>query len=248
MKHNIYVFRVSSELIPFCAHPYVKELYKEKVQSNEEMQAYFEIIRQWVEAYDLRLSIHPSQFNVLSSPKLEVVKRSIDEINAQTEWIKALMGRNVVIHVGGSYGDKESAMKRFSTNLSYVDNKLISIENDDKTYNVEQVVSLCEPKGIKWVYDFHHDRCHPSLHEDVKALIKAYPPDKYHLSTGTPHKDSRPHADYISASDYQMFTEYLSECGIEKADVIFEAKKKNKAIFHILEIEQDGYWKLERNN
>ncbi|MBE6022042.1 MAG: UV DNA damage repair endonuclease UvsE [Cellulosilyticum sp.] len=248
IKHNIYVYRVSSDLVPFCTHPYVKALYEEKVLNNEEMYHHFTTIRMLQEQYNLRMSIHPSQFNVLSSPKKEVVSRSVNEINAQTEWIKALKGENVVIHVGGSYGDKKSALQRFKENLRYVDQNLISIENDDKTYNVEEVVEICQNKHIKWVYDYHHDRCHPSIEKDVKALIKNYPPNKYHLSTGTPHSDSRPHADYISATDYANFTSFLTSCGIKQADVIFEAKKKNKAIFHILEPIGNGYWQLEGNN
>lgn len=245
IKHNIFVYRLSSDLVPFCTHPYVRSLYEEKVFNNEEMYHHFTAIRAMQEEYDLRLSIHPSQFNVLSSPKKEVVSRSIEEINAQTEWIRILRGENVVIHVGGSYGDKKSAIQRFKENLRYVDQNLISIENDDKTYNAEEVVEICQHKCVKWVYDYHHDRCHPSVEKEVKQLIKAYPPSKYHLSTGTPHVDSRPHADYISAHDYKAFTEFLIECGIQKADVIFEAKKKNKSIFHILEPCGNGYWKLE---
>ena len=248
IKHNIYVYRVSSDLVPFCTHPYVRALYEEKVLNNEEIYHHFTAIRALQEERNLRISIHPSQFNVLSSPKKEVVSRSIEEINAQTEWIKALRGENVVIHVGGSYGDKKSALERFKTHLRYVDQNLISIENDDKTYNVEEVVEMCQHQCVKWVYDYHHDRCHPSPPHEVERLIKAYPPSKYHLSTGTPHSNSRPHADYISAIDYKHFTEFLSHCGIKEADVIFEAKKKNKAIFHILEACGNGYWKLEGNN
>lgn len=245
IKHNIYVYRVTSDLIPFCTNPYVEAIYKEKVLNNEEMYHHFTAIRAMQESCDLRLSIHPSQFNVLSSPRKEVVERSIDEINAQTEWIKQLRGENVVIHVGGSYGDKHSALERFRTHLRYVNQNLISIENDDKTYNVEEVAELCKAKCLKWVYDYHHDRCHPSLEYKTSKWIKEYPPDKYHLSTGTPHVHSKPHADYISHSDYKNFVTFLTACGIQKADVIFEAKKKNKAIFHILEPVERGYWKLE---
>lgn len=245
IKHNIYVYRVTSDLVPFCTHPYVAEIYKEKVLNNEEMYGHFAAIRAMQEEYNLRISIHPSQFNVLSSPRTEVVERSVKEINAQAEWMHILKGKNVVIHVGGSYGDKKAAIERFKSNLKYVDQNLISIENDDKTYNAEEVVDICQPRSLKWVYDYHHNRCHPGDTREVKQLVKEYPPDKYHLSTGTPHVHSKPHAEYISRNDYEQFTIFLNECGIEQADVVFEAKKKNKAIFHILESAGNGYWKLE---
>lgn len=245
IKHNIFVYRVSSDLVPFGTHPYVMQLYEKKVLQNEEMMQHFEYIRAMQEKYNLRLSIHPSQFNVLSSPKKEVVERSVNEINMQTEWIKLVNGENVVLHVGGVYGDKAAAIMRFKENLQYVDQKLISIENDDKSYHAEDVVGICMPKGIKWVYDFHHDRCLPSEQKEAMALVKSYAPSKYHLSTGTPHIDSRPHADYISKEDFAQFTHFLEQAGIKEADVIFEAKKKNKSIFHILEPLGQGYWQLE---
>lgn len=245
MEHNIYVYRVSSDLIPFCTHPYINELYEENVLQNKEMRQHFEYIRSLREKYQLRLSIHPSQFNVLSSPKKEVVERSIAEINEQKKWIKLLGGDNVVLHVGGSYGNKEEALKRFKANVSYVDMNLLSVENDDKTYNTYEVWKLCQELGLKWVYDYHHCRCHLSPDCMIEELLQAYPPDKYHLSTGTPHKDSRPHAELISKQDYKDFTTLLSRSNILKADVIFEAKLKNKAITSILTPLEKGYWCLK---
>ena len=97
IKHNIYVYRISSDLIPFCTQPYVKGLYTECVLQNTEMQKYFSEIRDLQEKHQLRLSIHPGQFNVLASPKKDVVERSIAEINEQTCVIKQLGGSNVEI-------------------------------------------------------------------------------------------------------------------------------------------------------
>lgn len=247
IQNNIYVYRLSSDLIPFCTHPYMKALYKEKVEQNDEMQSIYDLIETLRKKYNLRISIHPSQFNVLSSPKADVVARSIEEVQTQASWIKRVGGQNVVLHMGGIYGDKESAVKRLESNLQYVDCKLLSIENDDKSYHTLDVVTLCEKYGLKWVYDFHHDRCHPSPNgtDEVRRLIKAYPPDKYHLSTGMPQINSRPHADYISSRDYKAFVTFLESCEIKEADVIFEAKKKNLAIHEILVPLEDGYWKLK---
>lgn len=247
IQNNIYVYRLSSDLIPFCTHPYMQALYKEKIEQNDEMQSIYDLIDTLRKKYKLRISIHPSQFNVLSSPKEDVVKRSIEEVNTQASWIKRVGGQNVVLHMGGIYGDKAAAIKRLEENLKYVACDVLSIENDDKSYHTEDVVTLCEKHKLKWVYDFHHDRCHPIMEgeEGVRQLIKAYPPDKYHLSTGTPQINSRPHADYISREDYAQFVKFLESCDIQEADVVFEAKKKNLAIQEILEPLEDGYWRLK---
>ncbi|WP_070000789.1 UV DNA damage repair endonuclease UvsE [Cellulosilyticum sp. I15G10I2] len=245
IAHNIFVYRVSSDLIPFCTEPYIKHLYEEIVLNNEEMCNHFKNIRFLREKYNLRLSIHPSQFNVLSSPKSDVVKRSVEEINTQTAWIKAVNGSNVVIHVGGGYGNKKEALKRFKQNLKAIDTSLISIENDDKTYTAYDVCAFCEPHRLKWVYDFHHDRCNPSTEMEISKLIKGYPPDKYHLSSGKPNFNSISHADYITKEDYSEFIKCIEASDISRADVVFEAKKKDLAIFNILKPLGGGCWALQ---
>ena len=75
---------------------------------------------------------------------------------SQTEWIKALKGKNVVIHVGGSYGEKKKAIERFKTNLRYVDQNLITIENDDKIFNANDTLKLAKYLNIPMVLDYHH--------------------------------------------------------------------------------------------
>ena len=245
IKHNIYVYRVSSDIIPFCTQPYVKEIYKEYVLQNKEMRSYFSDIAILQQQYQLRLSIHPGQFNVLASPKKEVVERSIAEINAQADLIKLLGGSNVVLHIGGSYGDKSEALRRFKDNVHYVDKQLLSVENDDKTYTTLDVWQLCSDLKLKWVYDYHHCRCQPSEGCSIEELLWRYPPDKYHLSTGTPHHTSRAHSEWISKEDYMGFVQRLQKGHILQADVIFEAKLKNKAITAILEPLDKGHWRLK---
>ncbi|PHV70901.1 UV damage repair endonuclease UvsE [Sporanaerobium hydrogeniformans] len=245
VAHQIYVYRLTSDLIPFCSHPLIKALSEEVIFQNNEMLEHLGRIRALKSFYNLRLSIHPGQFNVLASPKKEVVERSIEEINAQTKWMKELEGDNVVLHVGGVYGNKKEALKRFEENLAYVDTELLSIENDDKCYSVEDIWPLCNKLGLKWVYDYHHDRCYPSQRREVSAFIKAYPPHKYHLSTGTPQPHQPSHADYISKEDYKAFTAFLETIGIREVDVIFEAKKKNLAITHLLKPIGGGYWVMK---
>ncbi len=242
VAHNIYVYRISSDLIPFGTHQYIKALCEEVIFQNEEMLEHFGRIRALKKFYNLRLSIHPGQFNVLSSPRKEVVVRSIEEINLQTRWIKELEGDNVVLHIGGVYGDKEEALRRFQDNLRYIDTELLSIENDDKSYSVGDVCPLCQRLGLKWVYDYHHDRCNPSDGQSIQKWIRGYPPSKYHLSTGTPKVNCPSHADYISKKDYEAFIALLKEIPLEEADVIFEAKKKDLAISHLLTPLAEGYW------
>ena len=246
IEHNIYVYRVTSDIIPFYSHPDMMALLSTyEILNCEWVIRELVEIAQYQRKYNLRISMHPSQFTLLTSPRKEVTERSIMDINRQTEFAKKVNGKNVIIHVGGAYGDKKSALKRFKENIKYVDKELLTIENDDKTYSSLEVVSLCDELGLKWVYDYHHERCNKSLEKDILDIIRYKEPDKYHLSTGTPNLDSLSHSDYITIGDWMSFQEQLSQTGVTNADVIFEAKMKNLAITAILQPIENGVWKAK---
>lgn len=246
IEHNIYVYRVTSDIIPFYSHPDMIRLLGEHpiLEKNWVIKDLLEI-KENQKRYNLRLSMHPSQFTLLTSPKKDVTERSILDINRQTEFIKKVGGKNVIIHIGGAYGNKKEALKRFKEHVKYVDKDLLTIENDDKTYCSYEVVSLCDEVGLKWVYDYHHERCNKSIEEDIVKILKYKEPDKYHLSTGTPNIDSLSHADYILKENYVDFKRQLIDAGIMQADVVFEAKAKNLAIPAILKPLKDGIWQLK---
>lgn len=250
IKNNIYVYRLTSDIIPFGGHEEMQNILKEnKILEVPKIINELNRIKYAQKKYNLRLSMHPSQFTVLTSPKEEVIKNSIAEIKWQSEFIKQVGGKNIIIHVGGAYGDKEKAINRFKEIIKKheeeIDLSLLTIENDDKTYNAEDVVNLCESINLKWVYDFHHERCNPSSNKKVVELIKEYPPDKYHLSSGVDGVYKPPHADYIESKDYIAFLNQIQEAGINEADVMFEAKQKNLAITNILQPIDNGYWVLK---
>ncbi len=246
VEHNIYVYRVSSDIVPFVTHPYIKEIYRNKILQDKTVIDNIQEIVKLNNKYGLRLSIHPGQFNVLASPRKEVVERSVDEINEQTELVKLLGGKDVILHIGGSYGDKDSAIKRFKVNTAYIDKECLLVENDDKTYSAEEVCEICEDQKLQWVYDYHHDRCRPSENIDMIELLKNYPPHKYHLSSGANSETDRAHDMLVTRKDFIDCVSLLIKSGIKSADIMFEAKKKNKSITEILNPEKDGYWKLKQ--
>ncbi len=244
VENNIYVYRVSSDIVPFCTHPYIVELYKSILEDKNVIND-IEGINLLNKKYNLRLSIHPGQFNVLASPRKDVVQRSIEEINKETELIKSLGGNDVVLHIGGSYGDKESAIKRFKENIKYIDTSCLILENDDKVYSAEEIFELCKGEKLNWVFDYHHHKCKPSDNYSIENILKTYPPRKYHISTGADGSTDRAHAPYVSKKDFKNLQDLLVKCNISEADIMFEAKNKNEAITEILKPLKNGYWKLK---
>jgi UV DNA damage endonuclease len=71
-------------------------------------------LRRWeaVRANSTPVSFHPSQYIVLNSPDPRLVEKSIWDVASQAEMLDRMeMGPEavIVIHVGGSYGDRPRA-------------------------------------------------------------------------------------------------------------------------------------------
>lgn len=250
IKKNVYVYRVTAEVIPFIDKPEMKEIIEQyHILSESKIQNEFKRIRDWQEKYNLRISMHSSHFTMLASPKEDIVQRSIGELRAQSTFLNNIGGRNLVIHVGGAYGNKEETLNRFRENIkkykNEIDLKCLTIENDDKTYTSQEIVDLCQSLNLKWVYDFHHERCNPSKNQDIIQLLKDYSPDKFHLSSGIDNQSKPPHADYITKEDIEGLITQLDLADIQKADIIFEAKKKDLSIYEVMEPMDNGYWKIK---
>jgi len=95
---------------------------------------------------NIRGSMHPGQYTVLNSPNEEVVEKSIMDLEYHCKFLDSLgvdYSNKIILHVGGVYGDKISAMERFKHNFNRLSNSLkkrLVIENDDKSYTIEDVL------------------------------------------------------------------------------------------------------------
>lgn len=249
IKNNIYVYRVTADIVPFPSNEKLHEIIvRNNILTEPKILKVFEKIREWQATYHLRISMHTSHFTILSSPRADVVEKSIQELIGQQNLLHLIGGQNLTLHLGGSYNDKEKTLERLEMVLRHnsdrLDFNLLTFENDDKTYTTQEVVVMCQKLGLKWVYDFHHERCNPSTGIVIADLLRAYPPDKYHLSSGVGGIIKPPHADWIAKEDLQAMLEQLHDAGIQEADIILEAKEKNRAIHAVAKPLQNGYWCL----
>tara|TARA_R110001592_G_scaffold51696_2_gene158812 strand:- start:110 stop:1126 length:1017 start_codon:yes stop_codon:yes gene_type:complete len=178
--NGIKVFRMSSEIYPWMSEyefvdlPGYKELCKLLKQAGDLAQGYGQ-----------RLSFHPGQFTVLASPTQKVVDGAWNELNKSGQ-IMDLMGlprtrmAKINIHVGGAYGNKETALVRFCNNfekLSESAKSRLTVENDDKA-SMYSVVDLYEGVynrvGIPIVFDYHHHQfCTGDLTEEQALKLAA---------------------------------------------------------------------------
>ena len=177
-KH-IGTFRVLSPLFPRYTHPevayHIEELPDAEILFNELVA-----IKNFRKKHDIRLSLHPDQFNVLSSPHEHVIANTLRELEYQG-YLAELIGAEVInIHAGGGYGNKNKALDRFKNSFGQLSDRVksrLAIENDDTTYSPKDLLPLCRSISRPLVYDVHHHRCLPdslSVEDATEQCIQSW--------------------------------------------------------------------------
>ena len=241
IANGIGAFRVLSPLSPRITHPDVG-YGLEELPACEEIEALCKKIRARRQQRDIRLSLHPDQFNVLSSPHPEVIQNTITELEYQGMLAEKIGADVINLHAGGVYGDKPRALARLKDHFTLLSERVrsrLTLENDDRSYTPADLLPVCAVLGIPMVYDVHHHRCLAdglSLREATKRCVESWEAvDReayFHISSsrdGYDSKNPRPHADYIAIDDFP--TEWLDL----DITVDIEAKAKELAVVKLKE-------------
>lgn len=236
-KNNIHFYRLTSKFIPLATH---KALNFDYITHYQNL---FDNVSKLTK--DIRIDTHPDQFTVLNSTKKEVLENTFRILEYHYKVLKALKIKNpiIILHVGSSVFGKENSIKRFTHNFNLLPNylkKIIALENDDKIYNIKDVLELCKKLDVPFVFDYHHYRCNNTGEnyldyiEDIFATWKNVKP-KIHFSSpkNKTKKDFRSHSDYIDCDDFINFLEEIKKFNID-VDIMLEAKAKDEAIFRLM--------------
>lgn len=237
VTHNIRVYRMSSDIFPWMS-----EYRFEDLPNFLTLCEIMEQIGEYVHQHGLRISFHPGQFDVLASPNDEVVRKSIWDLDQHARIMDLmLLPKNydapINIHVGGSYGDKPSALTRFCENfkkLAPSTQARLVVENDDKASQfgvLDLYQGIYRVVGCPITFDhLHHRFCTNGLSARYAAILASetwgeFIPLQHYSSSKALYEDSsviaRSHADYI----YETIPNY----GV-LADVEIEAKAKDLAV------------------
>jgi UV DNA damage endonuclease len=244
LEQGILIYRMSSDLFPWMSE------YKfEDLPNYPQIQQACEEIGSFALANNIRLSFHPGQFDVLASERESVVDKTIYDLDQHARIMDMMRLPKthqfpLNIHVGGTYGDKESAAYRFCQNFSRLSESTRSrlvVENDDKEtqYSVVDLHQLIFSRvGTPITFDFfHHLFCTGDLTSDQAASLAAstWPvgirPLAHYSSSRKINEDQsskspRSHADFIY--------EEIPEIG-RFFDIEIEAKAKELALFRYQE-------------
>jgi UV DNA damage endonuclease len=150
----------------------------------------------------------------------------------------------MILHIGGAQGGKQEAMNRFINNFKKFPKEITSrliLENDDKTFTASEVLSICKKVNAPIVFDVHHHMCN-NTGESVESLISdifstwdnQLLPAKFHFSSPKETEKDRKHSDYINAEDFVSFIELCKPLD-KDFDIMLEAKKKDQALFQLIE-------------
>lgn len=234
VENGIHLYRLSSDLIPLATY-----IPKWAWWEDMDILNMCSKIREIVGSGAIRISMHPDQFCVLNSDKEEVVKSSFTILEHHNRLSNLVGNKTLVLHVGGGAGGKKTAMERFMNNFKKLSKDIqnkIAVENDDKLFNVEDTLYICETLGIPMVLDIHHHNCN---HEDdnlaelikrIKNTWKGRRP-KVHLSSGRSCPTDRHHSDFIDFEDYKKTIELVKD----DFDIMLECKEKDLALLGIME-------------
>ncbi|WP_349408301.1 UV DNA damage repair endonuclease UvsE [Pseudalkalibacillus sp. SCS-8] len=241
IAQGIHVYRLSSSIVPLATHPEVLWDYITPFRDK------FKEIGELIQKYSMRVSFHPNQYTLFTSPNNRVTENAIRDMEYHYEMLK-MMGvhkqANMNIHVGGVYGDKSTAIERFHENIEKLDRTIkhqITLENDDKTYTSRETLDVCKAHSLPFVFDYHHHWANPGedkvdelLPEIFSTWDKVDYPPKFHLSSPKTDKEYRAHAEYVDIQFALPFIKSLIQYG-EDADIMIEAKRKDKAALQLVE-------------
>jgi len=233
IKSGIKLFRISSDLIPFGSSP-VNGLQWWKIYAER-----FSLIGNKIRENNIRVSMHPGQYTVLNSQDEEVVERAVEDLIYHCRVLEGLGTGNeskIILHIGGVYNDKKKSANRFSENCRRLPDNVrqrLVIENDDRSYNISDVLEIGKRLGIPVVFDNLHNSINPSSAEKTEEFwinecratwSEKDGNQKIHYSQQAIDKRAGAHSESI---DVKCFLDFYSVLGKKDIDIMLEVKDKN---------------------
>lgn len=247
VANDIRLFRISSDVIPFGSHP------ANDLAWWDEFGPQLDALGGFIRAHDLRVSVHPGQYTVLSSPKEEVVEAATSDLVFHARLLGALGtdGRHkIVIHVGGAYGDKDAARRRWIAAVRALPDAVrerLVVENDERLFGAEDVLAASQATEAPVVFDILHHRVYAGypheldgppadLPDLLRAVFATWHPErdgvpKLHYSTQDPARRPGAHAEYVDAEECAAFLRAVPPEAT--FDLMLEAKAKELALLRL---------------
>lgn len=247
--HGIRFYRMSSDMFPHFS--------SERVDYGLDFASEsLEAAGRYAREHGHRLTFHPGQFVNLGSPSASVVAGSLRELAAHAEIFRYMGltpadGACMIIHGGGTYGDKAGAIGRIRAvvrDMPAEVRQYVVFENDEIGYSPADLLPICEEFGLGFCLDvFHYKVMYPTgysamLTDDalwarIAGTWNQHGPQnrmKIHVSSQRADGRRGAHADFIDPAEID-FPGILRQCKKIKGgvDIMIEAKAKEQAVLEL---------------
>ena len=247
VKNNFHFYRLTSKLVPLATHDKVDFDYITPLLDE------YKKIGKLINDNNIRVDTHPDQYAVLNSMDNKIVKNTVEILEYHYKIMDAIgiKDKIIILHVGSSACGKKASITRFINNFNKLPDhikKCIAVENDDKVYNIKDVLELCHKINVPMVLDYHHFICNndkEDINDYLKEIIDTWDGKlpKMHFSSPKSKlkKEFRSHSDYINKECFIKFINILKKQD-KDIDIMLEAKAKDDAVSRLAR-----YLKYETN-
>lgn len=236
---GIRVFRISSAMFPL-ADKVDESLWKSSVVSK-----HLAIAGDFVKKNGMRVSTHPGQFCVLSSDSDKVVEKAFVELGIHG-WLFDEMGLEesplYAINIHGGKADRSSRLIEQIKSLPDNVRKRLTLENDEMSYNVIDLLEVYQETGVPVVFDTHHHVFNDgglTMEEAHAATVETWPTGVkplQHISNTEPELQN---GNFVDRRKHSNLIHYVPEIQLQALrddtiDCDVESKLKNLAVFKMM--------------
>jgi UV DNA damage endonuclease len=227
-REGIRLYRMPSSIFPFFDEDIGREVMQPLAPA---------LARTGARATELgiRLVMHPDQFVVLSSDSPDVVANSVKILQMHADIMDGLQQPRspwALLEIHGGKSNRSDELVARIAGLPDAIRLRLCLENDEYSYNAEQIHDVCMRSGVPMVFDAHHHIVSeglssyddPSVAEMLARARTTWAVPEHqlvHISNGRESFNDRQHSDLIST----MPSSYAQAPWIE-----IEAKLKEEAI------------------
>ena len=239
VKNNFHFYRLTSKLVPLATHDKVDFDYITPLLDE------YKKIGKLINDNNIRVDTHPDQYAVLNSMDSKIVRNTVEILEYHYKIMDAIgiKDKIIILHVGSSACGKKASITRFINNFNKLPDhikKCIAVENDDKVYNIKDVLELCHKINVPMVLDYHHFICNnekEDINDYLKGIIDTWDGKlpKMHFSSPKSKlkKEFRSHSDYINKECFIKFINILKKQD-KDIDIMLEAKAKDDAVSRLV--------------
>ena len=239
VKNNFHFYRLTSKLVPLATHDKIDFDYITPLLDE------YKKIGKLINDNNIRVDTHPDQYAILNSMDSKIVKNTVEILEYHYKIMDAIgiKDKIIILHVGSSACGKKASITRFINNFNKLPDhikKCIAVENDDKVYNIKDVLELCHKINVPMVLDYHHFICNnekEDINDYLKEIIDTWNGKlpKIHFSSPKSKlkKEFRSHSDYINKECFIKFINILKKQD-KDIDIMLEAKAKDDAVSRLV--------------